>query len=208
MPVELFGLSIGRAKKEALANQTPVEPKATSFVLPELDDAVPVDAGGLYGIGYDLDGSLRSEGQFISKYREVAMHPEVEQAIEDICNEAIVHSSEKYPIGLNLDFSNSSDEVKEKISNEFLYILRLLDFNSRGYEIFRRWYVDGKGYYHMIVDPKNPKKGIIEMRPIDAAKIKKIAKVQKETDPKTGAKKVKGLKRFMFTEKNQTNQLH
>ena len=74
MPVELFGLSIGRAKKEALANQTPVEPKATSFVLPELDDAVPVDAGGLYGIGYDLDGSLRSEGQFISKYREVAMH--------------------------------------------------------------------------------------------------------------------------------------
>ena len=202
MPVELFGISIGRAKKEALANQTPVEPKATSFVLPELDDAVPIEAGGLYGIGVDLDGSLRSEGQFIAKYREVAMHPEVEQAVEDICNEAIVYGSEKYPVGLNLDFSSVSDEVKDKINKEFNYLLRLLDFTNRGYEIFRRWYVDGKGYYHMIVDPKNPKKGIIEMRPIDAAKIKKIAKVEKETDAKTGAKKVKGVKEvYVYREK-------
>ena len=137
MPVELFGLSIGRAKKEALANQTPVEPKATSFVLPELDDALPIDAGGLYGIGVDLDGSLRSEGQFIAKYREVAMHPEVEQAVEDICNEAIVYGSEKFPVSLNLEFSSVSDEVKDKISKEFNYLLRLLDFTNRGFEIFR-----------------------------------------------------------------------
>ena len=82
MPVELFGISIGRAKKEALSNQNSCRKKATSFVLPELDDAVPVDAGGLYGIGIDLDGSLRSEGQFITKYRESSMHPEVEQALK------------------------------------------------------------------------------------------------------------------------------
>ena len=80
MPIELFGISIGRAKKEALSQATPVEKKAQSFVLPDLDDAMPVDAGGYYGIGIDLDGSLRSEAQFITKYREMSMHPEIEQA--------------------------------------------------------------------------------------------------------------------------------
>ena len=207
MPIELFGISIGRAKHEALSQQTPVEPKATSFVLPELDDATPVDAGGYYGIGIDLDGSLRSEAQYISKYPEMAIHPEIEQAVEDICNEAICNGSERFPIAINLDNTTSSDEVKDKITKEFHYLLRLLDFNNRGYEIFRRWYIDGKGYYHMIVDPKSPKKGIIEMRPVDAAKIKKIAKVEKETDKETGAKKVKGVKEvYLFREKPDSNQ--
>jgi len=107
-----------------------------------------------------------------------------------------VHGDQKFPVSVNLDnvSSSVSDEVRDAIYKEFSYILRLLDFNNRGYEIFRRWYVDGKGYYHMIVDPKNPKKGIIEMRPIDSAKIKKIAKVEKEVDKVTGAKKIKGVK--------------
>ena len=88
--MNLFGISIGRAKKEALSQATPIEKKAQSFVLPDLDDAMPVDAGGYYGIGIDLDGSLRSEAQFITKYREMAMQPEIEQAVEDICNESII----------------------------------------------------------------------------------------------------------------------
>ena len=146
MPIELFGISIGRAKKEALASQTPIEKKATSFVLPELDDAMPVDAGGYYGIGIDLDGSLRNEAQFISKYREMAMQPEIEQAVEDICNESIVNTNEKrFPVGISLEHTKLSDAQKESIEKEFNYIMRLLDFNNRGYEIFRRWYVDGKG---------------------------------------------------------------
>ena len=211
MPVELFGISIGRAKREALSQQVPTEPKASSFVLPELDDATPVDAGGYYGIGIDLDVSLRTEAQFIAKYREMAMHPEVEQAVEDICNESIVHGDQKFPVSVNLDnvSSSVSDEVRDAIYKEFSYILRLLDFNNRGYEIFRRWYVDGKGYSHMIVDPKNPKKGIIEMRPIDSAKIKKIAKVEKEVDKVTGAKKIKGVKEvYVYKEKpDQTTGL-
>lgn len=203
MPVELFGISIGRSKKEALVNNTPVEPKAASFTLPELDDAMPVDAGGHYGVGIDLDVSLRSEAQFIAKYREMSMQPEAEQAVEDICNEAIVNNEEKYPIGLDLSLISSlSDSVKDRVDKEFDHILRLLDFNNRGYEIFRRWYIDGKGYYHMIVDKSSPKKGIIEMRPIDAAKIKKIAKVEKKADPKTGAKTIKGVKEvYVFREK-------
>jgi hypothetical protein len=203
MPIELFGISIGRAKKEALASQTPIEKKATSFVLPELDDAMPVDAGGYYGIGIDLDGSLRNEAQFISKYREMAMQPEIEQAVEDICNESIVNTNEKrFPVGISLEHTKLSDAQKESIEKEFNYIMRLLDFNNRGYEIFRRWYVDGKGYYHMIVNPNQPRRGIIEMRPIDAAKIKKIAKVEKDVDPKTGAKTIKGVKEvYVYREK-------
>ena len=203
MPIELFGISIGRAKKEALASQTPIEKKATSFVLPELDDAMPVDAGGYYGIGIDLDGSLRNEAQFISKYREMAMQPEIEQAVEDICNESIVNTNEKrFPVGISLEHTKLSDAQKESIEKEFNYIMRLLDFNNRGYEIFRRWYVDGKGYYHMIVNPNQPRRGIIEMRPIDAAKIKKIAKVEKDLDPKTGAKTIKGVKEvYIYREK-------
>ena len=202
MPVELFGISIGRAKKEALSQQTPVDQKAASFVLPDLDDAMPVDAGGYYGIGIDLDGSLRSEAQFISKYREMAMHPEIEQAVEDICNEAIVHSERRFPVTIDLSYCKLSDAQKESLEKEFNYILRLLDFNNKGYEIFRRWYVDGKGYFHMIVNPNQPRRGLIEMRPIDAAKIKKIAKVDKKTDPKTGAKTIKSVREvYIYREK-------
>ena len=131
MPVELFGISIGRTKKEVLSQQTPVEPKATSFVLPELDDATPVDAGGYYGVGIDLDFSLRTEAQFIAKYREMSMHPEIEQAVEDICNEAIVHGDDKFPISIALDNSDAADDVKSQIQKEFAHILQLLDFNNR-----------------------------------------------------------------------------
>ena len=203
MPVELFGISIGRAKKEALATQQPIEKKASSFVTPDLDDALPIDAGGYFGVGIDLDGGLRSESQFIAKYREMAMHPEVEQAVEDVCNEAIVNSeSERYPVSVNINNKTTPDTVRRKIEKEFATILKLLDFNNKGFEIFRRWYIDGKGYYHMIVDKTNTKKGIIEMRPVDAAKIKKIAKVEKETDKITGAKKIKGVKEvYIFREK-------
>ena len=203
MPVELFGISIGRAKKEALATQQPIEKKATSFVTPDLDDALPVDAGGYFGVGIDLDGGLRTESQFISKYREMAMQPEIEQAIEDVCNEAIVNGdTERYPVSVNINNKTTPDTVRRKIENEFASVLKLLDFNNKGFEIIRRWYIDGKGYYHMIVDKNNTKKGIIEMRPIDAAKIKKIAKVEKETDKATGAKKIKGVKEvYIFREK-------
>ena len=135
------------------------------------------------------------------------MHPEIEQAVEDICNEAIVHGDDKFPISIALDNSDAADDVKSQIQKEFAHILRLLDFNNRGYEIFRRWYVDGKGYYHMIVDPKNPKKGIIEMRPVDSAKIKKIAKVEKDTDKQLVLKKLKGVKEVYVLERSLIHKL-
>jgi hypothetical protein len=133
----------------------------------------------------------------------MSMHPEIEQAVEDICNESIILSeSRRFPVSVVLDYAKVSDNAKQAIQKEFAYILRLLDFNNKGYEIFRRWYIDGKGYYHMIVNPSQPRKGIIEMRPVDAAKIKKIAKVEKKTDPKTGAKTIKGVKEvYVYREK-------
>ena len=134
------------------------------------------------------------------------MQPEMEKAIEDICNEAIVYDERRFPVDLVLDHASMTDDVKESVAKEFRYILRMLDFQNRGYEIFRRWYVDGKGYYHMIVDPKNVKKGIIEMRPVDASRIKKIAEVEKDTDPKTGAKTIKGVKE-VYVYRDKPNEI-
>ena len=117
------------------------------------------------------------------------MHPEIEQAVEDICNESIILSeSRRFPVSVVLDYAKVSDNAKQAIQKEFAYILRLLDFNNKGYEIFRRWYIDGKGYYHMIVNPIFQR--VFEMRPIDAVKLKRL-QVEKKTDPKTGAKQSK-----------------
>ena len=160
--------------------------KAASFVTPDLDDALPVDAGGYFGVGIDLDGSLRSESQYIAKYREMAMHPEVEQAVEDICNEAIVHGeTERYPVSVNINNKSTPDTVRRNIEKRICHRkVKLLDFNNKGFEIFEDGTLMVKGYYHMIVDKNNTKKGVIEMRPIDASKIKKIAKVEKQTGSK------------------------
>jgi hypothetical protein len=206
MPVELFGFSLGRKKESEALSSTNLtvkqSGKAKSFVTQEIDDAYTIDAGGVFGTYVDLDGALKTENDYIKKYREMANQPECEQAVEDICNEAIVYDEQRYPVSLVTDFVELPASVKKSVHEEFRNILRLLDFQNRGYEIFRRWYIDGKGYYHMIVDPKNVKKGIIEMRPVDAAKIKKIAKVEKDTDAKTGAKMVKSVKEvYVYREK-------
>jgi hypothetical protein len=212
MPIDLFGFSVGRTKRNnvnSMVSPEAAQANVPSFVMPEVDDAYTVDAGGYLGYGVDLDGSLRTDSQYVFKYRDMAMQPELEKAVEDICNEAIVYDEQRYPVEIVLDHVNLPDNVKDSIRKEFQYLLRLLDFNNRGYEIFRRWYIDGKGYYHMIVDPKKPKKGILEMRPVDAAKIKKIAEVIKDKDPKTGAAIVKGVKeKYVYRDKpNETSAL-
>ena len=170
MPIDFFGFSIGRKQQSPSPNLDPSlgVKEAKSFVPPLLDDAGLVDAGGYFGAYLDLDGSLKTESEFIAKYREMSLHPEVESAIEDVCNEAIVLDDERKPVELILDQVNVSDQIKKRMYEEYDQILRLLDFSNRGYEIFRRWFIDGKGYYHIIIDKTNPKKGIVELRPIDA----------------------------------------
>jgi len=168
MAVELFGFSIGRVDKDAKNKR--------SFALPEPEDgALEVGpAGGAYGTYVDLEGVAKNEQELIRKYREMATFPECDQAIDDVVNDAIVASREESPVSINLEKSNLSDNIKESIKDEFAELVRLLDFRKVGFELFRKWYVDGRLYFHIIIDDKNPKRGILELRPIDPLKIKKI----------------------------------
>ena len=170
---ELFGFSITRAKK-------PQDPKQ-SFTTPQADDGTQtVAAGGYFGQYLDMEGTARSESELIRRYREVALHPECDMAIEDIVNEAIVANELKDSVKLDLGNLDFGLEIKKKIDTEFKEVLRLMNFSTRGHDLFRRWYVDGRIYYHKIIDRESPVKGITELRYIDPRKIKKIREIRKK----------------------------
>ena len=169
--MQLFGFEINRKV------QAPLE----SFAPPVNDDgAVIVAAGGAYGTYIDLDGTARTESELVSKYREIALEADVERAIDDIVNEAIDTDAEKI-VEINLDKIKYSDNVKERIREEFETITELLSFHNEAYDLFKRWYIDGRMYFHAIIDEKNPRQGIKELRYIDPRKIRKIREVKKKT---------------------------
>jgi len=130
----------------------------------------------------DLEGIYKNEHQAIRKYREMALHPEVDNAVEDIVNEAIVSDTNDSPVEIDLDNLNASDGIKDKIREEFKHIKDLLDFDTKAHEIFRNWYVDGRIYYNKVIDIKNPQDGIQELRYIDAMKMRYVRKEQKKDD--------------------------
>jgi len=170
---ELFGFSITRQKKTA-------DPKQ-SFTQPQADDGTQtIAAGGYFGQYLDMEGTAKTEQDLIRRYREIALHPECDMAIEDIVNEAIVANELKDAIKLRLDQVTFGSEVKRKIEDEFKEVLRLMNFNTKGHDIFRRWYVDGRMYYHKVIDRESPRKGITELRYIDPRKIKKVREVRKK----------------------------
>ena len=170
--MELFGFKIERAKK------TPDPQQA--FTPPVADDGTSVvTAGGFFGQYLDQEGTAKSEADLIQRYREVSLHPECDMAVEDIINEAIVADETIKSVRINVDNIGFSDDVKLKMSQEFDEILNLLAFNTKGHDIFRRWYVDGRVYYHKVIDRKSPRKGITELRYIDPMKIKKVREIQK-----------------------------
>ena len=168
MAIELFGFSIGRTDQDKKSKK--------SFALPEPEDGAleVAPSGGAYGTYVDLEGSAKNEQELIQKYREMATYPECDQAVDDVVNEAIVTNREESPVSISLEKSNLSDNIKESIKEEFGELIRLLDFRRVGYEMFRKWYVDGRLYFHVIIDERNPKRGILELRPIDSLKIKKV----------------------------------
>ena len=168
--MQLFGFEIKRK------NEEPLE----SFA-PEIKDdgAVVVAAGGAYGTFIDLDGTARTEAELVSKYREISQAPEIEMAIDDIVNEVIDTDSDEI-VSINLDKLDLSDNIKERIREEFDVVLELLNFNNEAYEIFKRWYIDGRLYYHIIIDEKNPRNGIQELRYLDPRKIRKVREVKKD----------------------------
>ena len=166
---ELFGFEIKRKADAPLS----FAPKQTD------DGAAIVAEGGAYGTYIDLDGSIRTEAELVNKYREMSMHPEVDQAIDDIVNEVVIQEAEQEVVELILDDVELSDRIKKLFIQEFKEILNLLEFNHLAYEVFRRWYVDGRLYYHVITDENNPKAGIIELRYIDPRKLRKIREVRR-----------------------------
>ena len=170
---ELFGFQITRTKPK-------VDPKQ-SFTQPKADDGTQtVAAGGYFGQYLDMEGTAKTEQDLIRRYREVSIHPECDMAIEDIVNEAIVANEiDKDPVRVDLSDTTLSSAIKRKIEDEFKEILRLLNFSTRGHDIFRRWYVDGRIYYHKIIDRESPVKGITELRYIDPRKIKKLREIKK-----------------------------
>ena len=198
---EIFGYEIKRK----------AEPKKISFVPPD-DEGVGnvINAGGHYGQYIDMDGGqAKNENDQIIKYRDAAMHPEVDAAIEDIVNEAIVTTTAEGPVAIILEDINQPATIKNKIREEFYKIVEMLNMNFQGSDIFRKWYVDGRIYYHKIIDTANPKGGIIELRCIDPLKIKKVREVKKDKDKATGESLVKGTKEyyvFQNQKMNTTNQ--
>jgi len=195
---ELFGFEIKSKDKK----------KRKTFVTPEnLDGATQVvEGGGVYGHYLDTGVDAKDENVLIQKYREMSMSQEVDLAISDVVNEAVVHEDGKTTISLSLDNVEQSDGIKTKISNEFKSILKLLDFNKTGSDLFKKWYVDGKLYHHIIIDKNKVKDGIKELVPIDALNIQKIDEVKKEKDPVTNVEMVVDTQEYFVYTPSQSNQ--
>ena len=181
MSFQLFGFQIGRVnnKQEQDRNKT--------FSLPQNDDgAVTIQSGSYYGTYVDLDGVVRNEIELITRYREMSMQPELETAIDEIVNEAIVNDDKGKGVEINTDDLKVPDPIKRKIRNEFETVLKLLNFGNMGHDIFRRWYIDGRMFYHVVVDEASTAEGIKEVRYIDPRRIRKVREIQKTKDPRTG----------------------
>jgi hypothetical protein len=172
---KLFGFQIKRAADEEALHPSPVTPNLE-------DGAINIQTGAHYGIYVDLDGSYRTEVDLISKYRTMSMQPEMESAVEDIINEAIVHDEDGQVLKIELDDLKQPDNIKKMIRDEFHEVLKLLDFNNFGNEIFRRWYVDGRCYYNVVIDKDNPRDGIQSLIYIDPRRIRKIRNITKKKD--------------------------
>ena len=170
---ELFGFSFRRREEE-------LKKSAPSPVAPTNEDgATSFIAGGYHGTYVDLDGNFKTEYDMVVKYRMMAMHPEVDSAIEDILQESIVTDQNDSPVQINLANLDVSDSVKDMIRTEFDYIKNLIGFDTKAHEMFRRWYIDGRLYYHKVIDLKRPQDGILELRYVDPQKIKKVRQINK-----------------------------
>ena len=196
---EFFGFEIRRRQAESNTQPT--------IVAKESDDgAVVVQGGGAYGTYVDLDGAVRTEAELVTRYRTMAEYPDVDSAIEDIVNEAIVYDQDRPIVSIDMGDLEMPDKVKKLIGAEFDYIIDLLEFNKLAYDIFRRWYVDGRLFFHVIIDVANPTEGIKELRYIDSRKIRKVKEIRKTKDTMTTAQVVKGEQEYyIFNERGFQN---
>ena len=171
---QLFGFQITRAKDKG---------EQASFVLPDPESGATTTAG-FYSEFLDIEGQTKSESDLIRRYRSTSEHPECDLAIEDIINESINIDENRQAVSINTDNLPYSSKIKRRIRNEFSQVLKLLDFTNKAHDVFRRWYIDGRIYFHKIIDEDDPQKGIQELRFIDSLKIKRVRKVERDITKK------------------------
>jgi len=207
MAIKLFGFTLG--SKDVVKQQSPDQP---SFTLPTeaLDDgAVTITQNAYYGTYVDLEGAVRNELELITRYREMANHPELEMAIDDIVNEAISHDPSGRTVNIVTDKLKQPETIKKKITEEFETVLRLLNFGNLADDLFKRWYIDGRIYFQVLVDEKNPKEGIKELRYIDPRKIRKVREIKKTRDPKTAAQIIESIAEYyVYNDRGTTTQMY
>lgn len=192
MAITLFGITLTTQKERIKQERSSVNDQLKSFVPESNDDgAVTIQSGSYYGTYVDMDGVVRNEIELITRYREMAMQPELETAIDEVVNEAIVMEDSGKSVDINMDELKVSEGIKKKIRAEFDHILKLLNFGNMGHDIFRRWYIDGRIFYHLIVDEKKPLNGIQEVRYIDPRRIRKIREIEKTMDRSSGIEIIK-----------------
>jgi len=180
---KLFGFSI--------EDSEPLSPTAVSPVPPNNEDGSDhYMSSGFFGSYVDIEGIYKTEYDLIKRYREMALHPEADSAIEDIVNEAIVSDTNDTPVQIELSNLNASDGIKKKIRAEFKNILDLLDFDKKSHEIYRNWYIDGRIFYHKVIDFKKPEEGIQELRYIDAMKMRYVRQQKKKEGEKYAINKM------------------
>ena len=191
--LKLFGFEIRRSRQASDKKQLP------SIVPPVDDDGAGyvTASGSHYGQFINMDGDESKDNhQLIMKYRGVSMHPEVDAAIEDIVNEAVTGSEMESSVDLVVDNIDTTDAIKKQIKDEFDGLVSMLNFNENGHDMFKRWYIDGRMYHHLVVNEANLKAGIQEVRLIDASKVRKIKEVKKKKDPATGASLIEGVNEY------------
>ena len=205
MAIKLFGFTLG--SKDVVQKELPEQ---SSFALPSAaidDGAVTVTQNAYYGTYVDLEGSVRNEIELITRYREMSNHPELDMAINEIVNEAISHDEAGKVCDIVMDNLKQPESIKKKINEEFQAILKMLNFSNLADDLFKRWYIDGRLFYHVVVNDKNPKEGIQELRYIDPRKIRKVREIKKDRDPKTGASIiVSTAEYYVYNDKGQTTQ--
>ena len=197
---ELFGFTIARKKTEDEQEKLP------SIVSPTQEDgSVEIAPGGAYGTYVDLEAKAKNESDLVSKYREMSIQPEADYAIQDIVNEAIVVDENSGPCEIVLDKLQQPATIKKKIRQAYTEVFNMLDFQNNAYDIFRKWYIDGRLYYHIVIDETNLKAGIKDLRYIDPRKIRKVKEPIKEKDKRTGVTVYKGSNEYyMYNPKGIT----
>jgi len=201
--MQLFGFEISRKKEQEI--QSVVTPTSIDTGATVVNTGV--NAGGYYGMVMDLEGIIKNENDLIRRYREVAQYSDCDGAIEDIVNEAIVANEDETSVKIVLDELKVSASIKNKITEEFQNILRLLKFSQNAHEIFRTWYIDGRLYFQILIDENNVKQGIVELRYIDPRKIRRIKNIKKERNAKTGVDVIKDVEEYyLYNDKGINEQ--